>query len=122
MNISGKIKVRAKVNEITGSVSYRTTLVNTRQDGEKEFMTIFLNLIKEAKNKPIDDNSYIDIKNGFLAFNTQTTDKVDKNTGAKVKVDESVVKLVISDFDYIEEMQGFESLNAGETYDDGLPF
>lgn len=109
MNITGKIKVKAKVNEWNGSISYRTVLSNKRQDGETEFMSIFINLVKDAKNKPIDNDSYINVKSGFLTF-------------SKDKEGKDILRIVISDFDYEEEMQGNESFNAGETYDDGLPF
>lgn len=70
MNLSGKWKIRTSVNENTGKISYRTTLMAKRIDGEPEYYTIFLSLVGEAKFKGIDDNSFIIVKpeNAWLSF------------------------------------------------------
>lgn len=99
MDIKGKIKVFAKVNEIDGSISYRTYITSKSLDGKTLYHYMFLNLVGEAKNKPIDDNSFIDVKNGFLSFNRTSKDGNAKDT----------LKVVISDFDYCEDKQSTNS-------------
>lgn len=107
MNLSGKWKIRAKVNEVTGKVSYRTSIAQKNKDGEAEFYTMFLNLVKDAKNKPIDDNSYIIVKpeNAWLGFYR--------------KDNETQLVANVMDFDYAD-LEGFQ-VNQVNT-DDDLPF
>ena len=107
MNLSGKWKIKAKVNEVTGKVSYRTSLVQKDKDGKAEFYTVFLNLVKDARNKAIDDNQYIIVKpeNAWLGFYR--------------KDNETQIVANVMDFDYAD-LEGFE-IKQEDTGDD-LPF
>ena len=106
MNLSGKWKIRTKVNEVTGRISYRTTITTKDINGNTEYHAIFLNLVGEAKNKPIDDGTYINVKpeNAWLGFYR------------KNESDELVA--MVKDFDY-EEAQEPEFTSDS---DDDLPF
>ena len=102
-----RIKVKAKVNEKTGRVSYRTVFTNRSQNGETEFASMFIRFVKGAKDTVLDDNTYIKIKDGFLSFN------LDENGRANWV-------LVIADFDIDNESSEFAS---NDNYsDDDLPF
>ena len=102
------IKVRAKVNENTGKVSYRTVFTNKSPTGETQFASMFIRFVKDAKDAVLDDNTYIKIKNGFISFNRDNT------TGKDNWV------LVISDFEIDDSRQ---STNVNEVdLDDDLPF
>ena len=105
MNLSGKWKIRTKVNEITGRVSYRTILTTKDMEGNNEYHAIFLNLVGEAKNKPIDDGTYITVKpeNAWLSFYR--------------KDDKDEVIAMVKDFEYDEAPQA----TTGDS-DDDLPF
>lgn len=98
------IKVKVKVNETTGRTSYRTVFSNKREDGSREYASMFIRFIKDAKNKIVENDTYIKIKEGFLSFNMIN--------GTPNWT------LVISDFDYSEPRE--------ETFDDyseeDLPF
>lgn len=106
MNLSGKWKIRAKVNEVTGRVSYRTVLTTKDMEGNTSYHSMFLTLVGDAKNKPIDDGTYINVKpeNAWLSFYR--------------KDDKDEVIAMVKDFDY-EEVQ---ETTQGSYEDDDLPF
>lgn len=106
-----RIKVKAKVNEVTGNVSYRTVFSNKKADGTTYFASMFINFAQEAKNKPVDNDSYIFIKNGFISPREAKDGKTEWN-------------LVILDFDYDESEPSAEpSQEFSASYDDDdLPF
>jgi hypothetical protein len=107
-----RIKVKAKVNEVTGNISYRTVFSNKNPDGTTFFASMFINFAQEAKNKPVDNDSYIFIKNGFISPREGKDGKTEWN-------------LVILDFDYDESTPSEEpSQEFAPTYsdDDDLPF
>ena len=89
-----RIKVKAKVNETTGRISYRTVFTNRSQNGETEFASMFIRFVKGAKDTVLDDNTYIKIKDGFLSFNLGENGKVNW-------------VLVIADFDIDNESSEF---------------
>lgn len=107
MNLSGKWKIRTKVNEITGRVSYRTILTAKDMEGNNEYHAIFLSLVGEAKNKPIDDGTYIIVKpeNAWLSFYR--------------KDDKDELTAIVKDFDY-EETQETPTFTSDS--EDDLPF
>lgn len=111
MNISGKWKIKAKENEITKKMSYRTTITSKDLDGTVEFYTIFLQLVGEAKNKPIENDSYIIVKpeNAWLSFFK--------------KEDKTEIVAIVRDFEYepVQSEQTFNS-NDDDSNDDDLPF
>jgi hypothetical protein len=115
MNLSGKWLVRAKINDETGKVSYRTTIVNKTMDGEKEYATIFLNLVKDAKDKPIDDKTYIEVKpeNAWLGFYKIKNDKGEEETIFVAKV---------KDFEMGETLEDAKVEIEPVEDDDDLPF
>lgn len=96
------IKVKAKVNEKTGNISYRTVFTNKNKNGETEFASMFIRFVKNAKDTVLDDNTYIKIKDGFISFNIDENNKTNW-------------VLVIADFDIDERSQNMGS-------DDDLPF
>ena len=107
-----RIKVKAKVNEVTGNISYRTVFSNKNADGTTFFASMFINFAQDAKNKPVDNDSYIFIKNGFISPRETKDGKTEWN-------------LVILDFDYDESTpSGDTSQVFAPTYsdDDDLPF
>lgn len=106
MNLSGKWKIRTKVNEMTGKVSYRTVLTTKNIEGETEYYSVFLTLVGDAKNKPIDDNTYIIVKpeNAWLSFYKRS------ETDAQITA-------MVKDFEYDEAPQ----TTTGDSEDD-LPF
>lgn len=63
MNVIGKTRVFK--NEFNGNVLYSTTISNKNMDGEYENM--YIN-IQFPKLTAIENNTEIDIKNGFLSF------------------------------------------------------
>ena len=105
MNLSGKWKIRTKANEMTGKVSYRTVLTTKDMEGNTQYHAIFLSLVGDAKNKPIDDGTYINVKpeNAWLSFYR--------------KDEKDEVIAMVKDFDY-EEVQ----TTQGSYEDDDLPF
>ena len=106
MNLSGRWKIRVKANEVTGKVSYRTTIVQRDLEGNTDFYTIFLNLVKDAKNKAIYDNQYIIVKpeDAWLGFYR--------------KDNETQIIAYVKDFEYDESEVNIT--NAED--DDSLPF
>lgn len=70
MNLSGRWKIRVKANDVTGKVSYRTSIVQRDLEGNTDFYTIFLNLVKDAKNMGITDGQYIVVEpeDAWLGF------------------------------------------------------
>lgn len=106
-----RIKIKAKVNEVTGAISYRTVFTSKKQDGNTFFASMFVNFVQEAKNKPVDNDSYIFIKSGFLSPRETKDGKTEWN-------------LVVQDFDYDESTPSVEpSQEFSTTYeDDDLPF
>lgn len=106
MNLSGKWKIRTKVNEITGKISYRTVLTAKDVEGNTEYHAIFLTLVGDAKNKPIDDGTYITVKpeNAWLSFYR--------------KDDKDEVIAIVKDFDYEEAQETPQGSYEG----DDLPF
>lgn len=107
-NVSGKWKIRVKVNNETEKISYRTTLVQKDKDGKAEFYTVFLNLLDAAKNKPIDDGQYIIVgpKDAWLGF-------------YRKEGTETLLVANVKNFEYAD-LEGFE-VNQVNT-DDDLPF
>ena len=108
MNISGKWKIRTKVNDVTGKISYRTSITAKDMNGNTEFYTIFLSLVKDAKNKGINDGDYIIVKpeNAWLNFYRKTND--DKDTQ---------IVAVVQDFEYADNPEFKETPKS-----DDLPF
>ena len=107
-----RIKIKAKVNEVTGAISYRTVFTSKKQDGETFFASMFVNFVQEAKNKPVDNDSYIYIKSGFLSPRETKDGKTEWN-------------LVIQDFDYDtaeQESTIIQNEFFGVSSDDDLPF
>jgi hypothetical protein len=98
------IKVKVKVNEITGRTSYRTVFTNKTPTGNTEFASMFIRFVKDAANKAIEDNTYINIKDGFISFNTDSEGKVNW-------------VLVITDFDYADNKE-----TSNDFSEDDLPF
>ena len=108
MNISGNVKVKAKVNDMTGFISYRTVFTNKKADGETEFASMFINFVGEARNKPVDNDQMILVKKGFIAFKNDSEGK-------------AVWNLVVQDFDYQEDVAK-SVINETFNIDDDLPF
>lgn len=106
MNLSGKWKIKAKLNEETGKTSYRTILTSKNKEGETEYFSVFLTLVGAAKNKPIENDTYIivDPQNAWLSF-----------YGEK---DNQTITAMVKDFDY-DEQPVVEETWIG---DDDLPF
>ncbi len=115
-----KVYVRAKVNEINGTISYRTSISSKNKEGKKDWITVWINPIGEAKNKPIDDNTAIYIKQGFLSFDKIQVKKIDVITGQEVTVEDESLKLIISDFIYEDELTDNTYQIADD--DSDLPF
>lgn len=112
MNISGKWKIRTKVNETTGKISYRTTITTKDIEGNTEYYTIFLSLVGDAKFKGIDDNSFIIVKpeNAWLSFYRKSET-------------ETQIVAIVKDFEYENEQE--DSLDRAfnnQTSGDDLPF
>lgn len=101
------IKVKAKLNEKTGRISYRTVFTNKSPEGETQFASMFIRFVKNAKDTVLDDNTYIKIKDGFISFNTDSDGKVNW-------------VLVVSDFDIDDRKKNIE-VNEFDQSDD-LPF
>lgn len=106
MNLSGKWKIKASFNEATGKISYRTSITQKNMDGETEFYTVFLNLVKDAKYKAINDNQYIIVKpeDAWLSF-------YKKSDGTQQIV------AMVKDFEYEEGAETNQGIS-----DDDLPF
>lgn len=115
MNLSGKWKIKTKVNEVTGKVSYRTIVTTKLQDGTTDFLTIFLNLVKDAKYKGIDNDQYIEVKPGdaWLSFYKGK----DENGN-----DMTTLTAVVKDFNIVEENENTVEVNEIQENDDDLPF
>ena len=106
MDVIGRAKIKAKVNEVTNKISYRIVQTAKNQTGETIFASMFVNFVGEAKYKPVDNDQYINIKKGFLSFRNDAEGK-------------TVWNLVIQDFDYEEgNNTEFNPIDM----DDDLPF
>lgn len=103
MNLSGKWKIRTKVNEQSGKISYRTVLTTKDMEGNTEYYSVFLSLVGEAKFKGIDDNTYIIVKpeNSWLSFYRKSET-------------ETQIVAVVKDFEY--------DTPRTTDYGDDLPF
>lgn len=111
MNLSGRWKIRATVNENTGKISYRTVLSTKKLDGTYEYYTMFVNFVGEAKYKVVDDNIFINVEpdDAWLSFYRKSED-------------ESQMVAMVKDFKFDEELGKVEAQPV-ETYsDDDLPF
>lgn len=111
MNLSGKWKIKASVNDVTGKISYRTTVSAKDKDGNTDFYTMFLNLVGDAKFKPIDNDMFIIVKpnDAWLSF-------FKKNEGGHQMV------AVVKDFEYENEEIESNRFNNQISGDDDLPF
>lgn len=103
---TGQRKIKSKINEATGNVTYRTIFTDKNQNGETIFGTMFVNFVGEAKNKPVDNDDVIDITKSFI--------KPRQDANGNIQW-----ILVVQDFDY--------TTPSGEIFgvtdsDDDLPF
>ena len=110
MDLAGaKIKVKVAVNETTGKISYRTATKGKDKEGKDIWKSRFINLVQDAKNKPIDNDTFITITKGFDTFE-------EKDRGTEWRI-------VVQDFEYNDIPTGAKT--ADFTYseeDDELPF
>lgn len=70
MNLSGKWKIKTNFNEQTGKTTYRTVLVNKTIDGTPTYASVFIDFVGNAKDKPIENDMWIEVKpeNAWLSF------------------------------------------------------
>jgi hypothetical protein len=63
MNIVGRTKIFR--NEREGKVYYTTSVSNKNKDGQREYMTVDIQLPRDTE---LENKTDIDITNGFLSF------------------------------------------------------
>lgn len=113
MNLSGKWKIKTSVNETTGKISYRTNISTKDMEGNSEFYSVYINLVGDAKFKPIDNDMFIIVKpeDAWLSF-------FNKKEGGHQMV------AVVKNFEYENESEDTSdrAFNNQIDSDDSLPF
>lgn len=104
MKITERTRIFKKVLNNNQPV-YSTSISNKKEDGTYENMYVAVNF---KKGTEVENNTEIDIKNGFLSFYTN-------KEGAKL------LKLVITDFEICGK-QEIQQNEYSQITDDELPF
>ena len=104
MNIVGRTKVFR--NEREGNVYYTTSISNKNKDGQREYMTVDIQL---PRGTELENKTDIDITNGFLSF-------------YKTKNGLPKVKYVVMDYMEAEATQNFIPNDEEVMGIDELPF